>query len=338
MARPGLMKHPKFRRLVLQLGVRTSAARGHLELLWETAYECGDPYIGDETDVALAADWPGDPQVLTAALLTCGGSGRSGFLEPAEGRDGYQIHDLYDHAPDYVQKRRMRELARRTRSDGRPPVSGQCPDTDLTSADNGGQRRTTADDGRSTRARSGHTRAPAPAPAPVEKTPAVVVGSSSLEVSDVQPVTKPDDGETLMVFPCSGKPDSWHLVRGAIEELQSAFETVDVMAGCKQALVWINAKPSRRKPADDMPAFLAAWMAREQDGRPGAPRGEPGNGKGVNPHVGLPTKTPIHPDDLRHQQHPRFGAFVDDCLAHDEGGQRAWPRFEAWMQQHGGAT
>jgi hypothetical protein len=43
----------------------------------------------------------------------------------------YQIHDLMDHAPEYVRKRAKREEERKSNDDGK----------------NGGQRRTTADNG-----------------------------------------------------------------------------------------------------------------------------------------------------------------------------------------------
>jgi hypothetical protein len=69
------------------------------------AYECGDPLIGDKTDVELAAEWPGEPGKLCQALLDCR------FLDENDG--GFSVHDLYDHAPEYVQRRMEREEKRR---------------------------------------------------------------------------------------------------------------------------------------------------------------------------------------------------------------------------------
>lgn len=126
MARPGLEKHPKFRRLMHMLGERKSHVRGYLECLWETAYETGNPVIGDEVDVELAADWPGEPGKLAAALLNCGGEGRTGFIEEVvtdcnalnnglrnSVTKTFQVHDLFDHAPEYVTHRRTKEVERR---------------------------------------------------------------------------------------------------------------------------------------------------------------------------------------------------------------------------------
>jgi len=113
MGRPGLENHPKFRRAMYLLAETRAHIRGHLELLWAVAYECGDPKIGDVTDVELAADWQGEPGKFCKAILMCGGKNHAGFIEELPDESGrYQVHDLYDHAPEYVRKRMDRELAR----------------------------------------------------------------------------------------------------------------------------------------------------------------------------------------------------------------------------------
>src|SRR5262249_38813038 len=105
MARPGLHNHPKFRRLCHELNLPIAHARGHLECMWDCAYECGDPHLGDTTDVELAAQWTGERGKLTEVLAKV-------RLIDDQGNGRYQIHDLFDHAPEYVQKRRQRELER----------------------------------------------------------------------------------------------------------------------------------------------------------------------------------------------------------------------------------
>ncbi len=113
MARPGLTAHPKFRRLAHALQLPTPYALGLLECLWSVAYESGRAEIGDETDIELAAQWPGEPGVLCRALLIAGGEGRAGFIEStADDPCRFEVHDLMHHAPDYVRKRREREDAR----------------------------------------------------------------------------------------------------------------------------------------------------------------------------------------------------------------------------------
>jgi hypothetical protein len=106
MARPGLTKHIKFKRLSRDLRSRI-VARGVLELLWEPCYENGDDYLGTPDDVELTVQWDGEPGVLFKALLS------SGFIEEIQERKcHYRVHDLFDHAPDYVQKRMKREAER----------------------------------------------------------------------------------------------------------------------------------------------------------------------------------------------------------------------------------
>ncbi len=130
MAKPGLDKHPKFKKLMRLTGEPRPYLRGYLECMWEVGYEYGDPVLGDPTDVEHACDYPRDDGKLFEALLKCGLAGGAGFIEECPDRPGcYQIHDLYHNAPDYVQKRRAREILRKSKIDG----------------ENGGQRRTTAD-------------------------------------------------------------------------------------------------------------------------------------------------------------------------------------------------
>jgi len=105
MARPGLTKHPKFRRLAAMIGSK-ALALGSLEFLWSVAYESGDAVIGDAVDVELSAEWEGEPGRLAEALIACR------FLDTlTDGALG--VHDLMDHAPDYVRQRRVCELERR---------------------------------------------------------------------------------------------------------------------------------------------------------------------------------------------------------------------------------
>lgn len=114
MARPGLRKHPKFlllRELIQECEAHTL---GHLELLWETGYETGKAEIGSPKQIELSAGWDGKPEVFFKSALDCGGDGAAGFIEEVPGKPGrYQIHDLFDHAPEYVASRQKREDERK---------------------------------------------------------------------------------------------------------------------------------------------------------------------------------------------------------------------------------
>ena len=193
MARPGLSQNRKFRRLVRDLG-STIIARGVLELIWDACYESGNDYLGSDDDVELAAFWDGDPGKLVKALASAGGEGKAGFIEPDPDSPGWRVHDLFENAPDYVQKRMMREIARNERGEtistlrreagkkgrlaqlaGNHPANGgqkedSCPDLGTS----GGQMSDICPEKRASvgqAAANGATPAPAPAPAPAPNTP-----------------------------------------------------------------------------------------------------------------------------------------------------------------------
>jgi hypothetical protein len=170
MARPGLTQNRKFRRLARALGSDV-LARGSLELLWDTAYESGDDYLGDTQDVELAARWAGESGVLCKALLDAGGEGTAGFIEQDPERPGFRVHDLFENAPEYVQKRMMREIARNQRGQTISELRRQA-----------GRKGRAAQLGGRTQTNGGHLPlnvgqastngdTPAPAPAPESKNP-----------------------------------------------------------------------------------------------------------------------------------------------------------------------
>lgn len=197
MGRPNLSRHRKFKRLARTLEAITSPgfgeplARGLLEAMWDVAYENGDPLLGDAEDVEAAAGWRGKVGALTAALESAGGDGSAGFIEAGgtpwwpEGTLGtYRVHDLWDHAPDYVQRRATREAERRAKG---KTISDLRQD-----AANARWHKQPADgcmqpaDGCMTAAAAcianGATPAPAPAPAPAQEEAAPPAASPPADV------------------------------------------------------------------------------------------------------------------------------------------------------------
>lgn len=80
-------------------------AVGALECVWAVGYSAGCPTVGGPEEVEAICEWQGAKGSLCAAMV------EAGFLD--EESDGsLTIHDLYDHAPSYVQKR-MKSEARR---------------------------------------------------------------------------------------------------------------------------------------------------------------------------------------------------------------------------------
>ena len=176
MGRPELRIHPKFARLVLALGEPEPHVRGYLEYLWEVAYACGNPVIGDEVSVVLACKYPmqnmqsmqnnADAVLhVVNALMGCGGEGKSGFIEKCT--DGkYQVHDLYDHAPEYVQRRMERESERQVKGLTISEVRSKAARARWDKVNTNGCK---PDANALSGYANGATPAPAPAPAPAHR-------------------------------------------------------------------------------------------------------------------------------------------------------------------------
>lgn len=246
LARPGLTGHRKFRRLVRALG-SPIIARGALELLWDSCYEAGEDYVGTSDDVEYAVGWTGERGVLTRALVEAGAPEGQGFLEPVPdvvGEPAFRVHDLWHHAPDYVAKRRQREMARQERS---IPVRRSAPFGD------GSVKYLIS------QSESVHTPSPShsPSPSPKKDTSAepAAVGASECLV------------EPFLEFPVVGDPDhtTWLLSEAQCAEWAAVYPGLDVYAQMRKALSWVKASPTRRKTARGMAKFLNGWLTRAVD-------------------------------------------------------------------------
>ena len=133
-----LRGHPKVRRAAGALGVSVPVVVGHLHHLWWWALdhaEDGDLSRFDSTDIAIGADWAGDPDKFVAALTDCGPGGTAGFLELGGlvGDPSNQVravhtrlHDWWDYAGKLIARRiadRARSRAKRAKS----PINGARP-------------------------------------------------------------------------------------------------------------------------------------------------------------------------------------------------------------------
>jgi hypothetical protein len=240
MARPGLLNHRKFRRFASAIG-DDALALGSLELIWASAYEAGDDYLGDTTDVEIAARWKGERGALVTALLGAGGNGSIGFIERIEGRETYRVHDLWHHAPEYVRKRRKRESERRERDDPVRSVSRQCPDSVRTTADDGTQVPVT-------QPREGLTPAPAPAPAPALK------DQDQERVGASEKPDAPARTKRRFVTPTVEEVKTYCKERGNGIDPQLFIDK-------NTAIGWVVGK--NRTPMKDWKAAIRTWEARE---------------------------------------------------------------------------
>lgn len=169
--------------------------------------------------------------MLTRALAEAGAPIGVGFIERLEGTGEpvYRVHDLWHHAPDYVAKRRRREMDRQGKSDPRPP--------------NGAERR------RHEECQDGVVRPPSPSPSPSPGKNDVSSGSTRHEPAE-------------LTFPTSGKPDSWDLTHAQVSEWQRLYDGLDVRAECRKALAWVTSTTGHKKTAGGMARFLVNWLNR----------------------------------------------------------------------------
>lgn len=280
MARPGLTRHPKFRRLQHELKIGRALAWGTLECIWEPAYESGNPVIGEEVDVELAAEWQGPSGELCKALVKCG------FLDAIE--DGkFAIHDLHANAPEYVRLRWQKEQNRaqdkvctvcgESFRSGEPhakycsqacrqknyeqkkaktDADSQKTDAHLTQTDGLADAHLTVSDA---------APAPAPAPAPISNKRMSTSSSTTTASTAVDVDTSP----VVLSFPVvKGKTNGstdWALRQSVVNELRECFPALDVVAEARKALAWVRANEANRKTASGMRRFLTAWITRAQN-------------------------------------------------------------------------
>lgn len=105
MARSTLWKHRKFRALEAALGSRCLAA-GVLECMWSVGYETGDDLLGmtaEEVGNACGFGGKGNSKKRFLSIMI-----ETGWIDDTP--EGYRIHDLFQHCPQYVKRRRERHL------------------------------------------------------------------------------------------------------------------------------------------------------------------------------------------------------------------------------------
>ena len=120
-----LARHRKTLRAAGRLSVDRATLIGHLHFLWWWALDNvgADGRLGDMTayEIAAAAEWPGDPEQFLAALI------EAGFID--ETPDGLVLHDWYDYAGKFIDRREAeRERSRQRRAKKRAQESRPAGD------------------------------------------------------------------------------------------------------------------------------------------------------------------------------------------------------------------
>ena len=305
MARITLSAHWKFQRLARALGSRV-LARGVLETLWEPCWSIGEAYVGTSDDIEALCEWKGERGALTQALLTAGSAkSGAGFIEPYDSvRDAsephYQIHDFFQHCPEYVRRRRNAEngaYPRTCRVCGEEfyalhPRGQFCKDACRQAAHRGAVTHDVTQLSRS----HGKPRLAKPSLAkptgtyvnssppktagePVADVPGLEVDGLDVDGLELDrtddaerhepPPTTPILATSVLTFPVVGKDGpSWHLREDQVKQWRALYPNLDVLGEARQALAWIDADLSRRKTARGMTKFLVAWFNRSVDSMP----------------------------------------------------------------------
>jgi hypothetical protein len=236
MARPGLRNNLKFRRLCALLPSECEPhVVGHLETLWEVAYETGNDCIGTQEDVELAAMWDGTPGEFFSALLNAGSKGEAGFIEEA-GDGKFRIHDLLENAPAYVVNRiRQRNYRNRQRKQRVSKRSARVTDSSATS------------DGQCKR---------------VTHIPALHSSKEECSLFPAETNAQP----TGVCFSRRGG-SQWEMPQNVLSKYLATYaERVDVKFELKKASQWLLDNSNRRPSSvQGMKKFLTGWLNRASD-------------------------------------------------------------------------
>lgn len=137
--------------------------------MWDCAHETGNPVFDGVEEVEAAAEWEGEPGAFVAALARKSASGKAGWLDLLpDGR--FELHHYWDHAPEYVKKRAVRESERRVKGETFHSSITNGSRTAAERQPNGGQsadeRQTMAAERRATPAERQPSHLPSPTPSP----------------------------------------------------------------------------------------------------------------------------------------------------------------------------
>lgn len=268
MARPGLLRHRKFIRLARSLdafafgelhvrGLGQSLAAGSLELLWNACYENQEDVVGGPDDVEMLAAWNGPAGFLFAALRDAGQPDKVGFIEEDPERPGiWRVHDLWDHAPEYVSRQMKRKIEREQ--------NGETISALRASAGRKGGLARAAKMQASGKQAEATCLANVATPGPARPNPARhQQPAASADASPPSPA--------VAVLACVGDgPKEYVVTEAQVAEWRPAYPGVDVAGEVRRAKQWLDANPTKRKTHRGCPSFLVRWLARAQDsGRPG---------------------------------------------------------------------
>jgi len=234
----------KFKKLKRRLGVPHYAVVGVLETIWHIgSASCQDGAIGrmSNEDIAAEIEWAGNPDELIQSLVDCG------WLDSCP-VNRLVIHDWAEHCPRFVKG----AMAKHNKKFAiQAPAVASCFEQ--------------------------------PAIAPCHSTvPPNLTKPNLTKPNQIKTVVScSPDGDTppILTYPCNGNPSKWFLTQSQVDEWIALYAGVDVLAECRKALGWLNAR-TMKKTARGMPRFLTSWLSRASD-RPRSGFQPPQNSLGI---------------------------------------------------------
>jgi len=98
MAKPSFIHHWKFRLLCHLLNENEAHTLGHIQLIWDCANTLKTPEFPSIEAIESVAYWDGQPGKLVKSLIEC-------KLIEKSSNNTWQIHDYYDHCPDWIKRK-----------------------------------------------------------------------------------------------------------------------------------------------------------------------------------------------------------------------------------------
>lgn len=245
MAKSSVISSGKFLHLVETLGLPEPHVLGLLEFMWQSAYASCNPRFKTAKSLEIAARWKGQDGAFASAVS----DPVHNFVDVK--RDGtFEIHDFWDHAPEYVKKRKKYSDHQKNgvkRRQSKTFHVGESPKNCGESPKNGGDFPV-------------YPTQPNPTQAYID-TPN---GVSSPETPE-DPALDAAPDPVVLTFKCDGRVKEFHLRESKVEQYEKTYSTINVREKLLHLWQWCEDNPSRRKTAKGMPAFLSRNLGREVD-------------------------------------------------------------------------
>lgn len=254
-----LRHNPKVRKLGVLL--KKDRAHSYLVDLWSWCVQFasdGDLTAFDELDIALAAGYEGDPHTFISALIKCR------LIDSTE--NGLFIHDWHEKQGLLIE-RRQKDLARMKAYRERISTTDQTRNERVTNA----QRRT-YETNETRRDETNETKPSIQDSGDPIHTTTEQVSSCAVRSEADHPAPPPSP--PVIVLPLNAGERA--VTEADLERDTALYPAVDVLAEYRKMAGWLIANPTKRKTKSGVNKFMAAWLAKAQDGS----HGKPGNGNG----------------------------------------------------------